>query len=235
MPRAQRTEAETRALVTEAVVRHVSRHGIDVAPELHMEQILKDAGVSRASAYRLWPGRSAFSAFALEQCAAGHAIGTLDATRARALAEDVVATEQDRLVSAGRFVAKAADEELSILLQSDRWRAFVAFQAVAVQIQRPEIAELLDRIDQEDVARLATVYRTVAEAWGLELAGGFSIESVASAALLMVRSTVARSLEEDVTAQARSTYLAALEALVRGAFLAVPGGRIELDRIGPVG
>lgn len=231
MPRTQRTEAETRALVAEAVIGYVARNGIGVTPELPMERIVELAGVSRASAYRLWSGRSAFSAFALEQCARGHAIGTLDGARARVLAEEAVAAEKDRLVSAGRFVAGAADEEILVMLRSDQWRAFVAFQAIAVQTGQPEIEKLLARIDQEDVARLAAFYHAVAEVWGLEVVAGSTIESIATAALLVARSTVARSMNGGIGPQARRAYLTALEALVRGSFRAKPGRDVELHRL----
>src|SRR5690606_28099520 len=131
--------------------------------DVPMERILQDAGVSRASAYRIWSGRSAFRAFALEQCAAGHAMQTLDPARTRELAEEALAVESDRLHSAAHFVTTAAAEELTLMLRSDRWRAFVAFQAVALHTSSPEIAETLARIDRQDVGRLSAFYGGVAD------------------------------------------------------------------------
>ncbi len=235
MPRAHRSVEETRTLVAEAIVDYVAHHGIAVWPEIPMERILESAGVSRASAYRIWPGRSAFGTFALEQCLAGHAMATLDEQRALALAREVLGeaptVTASRVDSAARFIARAAEEELDLLLSSDRWRAFVRFQAVALDAPTPEIQELLDRIDTEDAARLQAVYASVAEVWGLApvIAGGTS--AIAEAALLLARSAVARIVAGRSEGRLRSTYATALAALVRGSFREVPQGAVDLERL----
>ncbi|QPS34363.1 Uncharacterised protein [Brevibacterium casei] len=253
MPRTHRTTEETRSLVAEAVVDFVAHHGIAVWPEIPMEAILESAGVSRASAYRIWSGRSAFSAFALEQCLAGHAMATLGADRALALAREVVepedgdgessaqasgtsesdarSTDPSRVESAARFIALAADEELDLLLGSDRWRAFVRFQAVALDAPTPELAEVLDRIDSEDSARVRAVYERVARAWGLEAVSPAGTAVIAEAALLLARSAVARIVSGRDEARMRSTYIEGLSSLVRGAFRERPGATMDLAEL----
>ncbi|GAA3836085.1 hypothetical protein KACC15558_17630 [Brevibacterium ammoniilyticum] len=235
MPRLHRTTEETRSLVAAAVVDFVARHGIAVWPEIPMEVILENAGVSRASAYRIWSGRSAFSAFALEQCLAGHAMATLGTDRALELARKAVEGEtggrDSRADSAARFIAFAADEELDILLGSIRWRAFVRFQAVALDAPTEELAELLDRIDAEDTGRVRAVYERVARAWGLESVSPAGTSPIAEAALLLARSAVARIVSGRDEARIRAAYIEGLSSLVKGAFRERPDGKIDLAEL----
>ncbi|MDN5725992.1 MAG: hypothetical protein L0G99_08700 [Propionibacteriales bacterium] len=224
--RPHRTEAETRELVANALIDHVAEQGIGVVPDLPMEAILGQAGVSRASAYRLWPGKAQFRTFALEECVAGHAMGTLDPVRALDLARESLAANADPLTGAAHFVKLAADEELMLLLTTPRWRAFASFHAVAASTPTPELARMLAKIDREDLSRLSLFYTAVAEAWGLKVRDDTDIEQTAAAALMLARSAVVRSLGsgDDVV---RTTYASALAALVRGSFVLNEGAIVD--------
>ncbi|WP_415971340.1 hypothetical protein [Rhodococcus sp. 077-4] len=222
MPRTHRTEDATRDLVSDAVIEYVAEHGIGVQPEIPMERILETAGVSRASAYRIWPGRSAFGAFAIEQCAAGNTLESLTHTRAIALARRALDVETDPVHCAAYFVALCADEELTLLLASPRWRAFVCFQAVATGTSAELLRTALERADSEDIDRLTHFYRYIADAWGLENYDDDGERRLAETALLISRSTAARIVVGKDEADARRGYASSLTALVRGTFRARP-------------
>ena len=117
------------------------------------------------------------------------------------------------------------------MLGSDRWRAFAAFQAFAVQVPSHEIGKMLARIDEQDTDRLAGFYARVAEAWSLDVVDGMDIADIATAALLIARSTIARIVARADVPHARQAYLRALGALVRGSFSARPGDDAEPERL----
>lgn len=232
MVQPHRSGSMTRTLVAEAVVAHVAEYGIGVVPDLPMERILDRAGVSRASAYRIWPGKAAFTAFALEQCAAGHAMGTLEHVRALELAREAVESHADPVLSAACFISLTADEELTILLASQQWRAFTYFQALATTAPTAELSAMLAQLEADDLDRLSGVYAVVAEAWELTPVAGTSIRQVASAALLISRSTLVRTIAPDESnSQARETYISALAALIRGSFTSEQGSQVDLSRL----
>lgn len=231
MPRVHRTEEETRRRVADAVVAYIADNGIGVVPDLPMERILASADVSRASAYRIWPGRGAFTAFALEEAAAGNAIETLDAATALRLADDAVAAQGDRLDAAAAFVAASAAHELAVLLRSPRWRAFVGFQAVATATGDEPLRAALARADAQDAARLGAFYSVVGGAWGLRVQEGAGIAVLADAARQLARGAVARILAGGDEVAATRGHADALAALVRGTFVADPEGVFDRDRL----
>jgi len=247
MARTHRSEADTRIRVSEAIIDYVAEHGVGVRPEIPMEVILESAQVSRASAYRIWRGKEAFGAFALEQCVSGHAMATLNADRAleqcvsghamatlnadRALelARAAESSTPGRLEAAAEFLCSAADEELDILLESDRWRAFVRFQAIAADDPTSEVGTLLAKIESEDIERIARIYETVAAVWGLVPIPESGTRSIAEAVLLLARSSIGRIVSGRDETSARGIYAEALRGLIRGSFREVPGTRVDLD------
>lgn len=227
MSRPQRTEKQTRDAVARAAVDHVAEHGIPATPAFPMEQIIASAGISRASAYRIWPGRDAFSAFVLAECAAGHAIATLTPDQVRRIADEALSVKGDAVTRAGHFVASSADAEVTLLLSSARWRAFVAFQAVAAAGAAPAVRDEVAAADAEDIARLTATYEQIAEAWGLEpIDGADALSDLAYAAMVQLRTAVASIIGGADQPLARRRLRAALQALVRGTFRAKPGGKV---------
>ncbi|MCS4593781.1 hypothetical protein KTJ89_12405 [Brevibacterium sediminis] len=229
MARTHRSEADTRIRVSEAIIDYVAEHGGGVRPEIPMEVILESAQVSRASAYRIWRGKEAFGAFALEQCVSGHAMATLNADRALELARAAESSTPGRLEAAAEFLCSAADEELDILLESDRWRAFVRFQAIAADDPTSEVGTLLAKIESEDIERIARIYETVAAVWGLVPIPEGGTRSIAEAVLLLARSSIGRIVSGRDETSARGIYAEALRGLIRGSFREVPGTRVDLD------
>ncbi|GAB3305051.1 hypothetical protein EK0264_04420 [Epidermidibacterium keratini] len=228
MPRPHRSESQTREAVGMAVIDHVAQYGIPANPSFPMEQIITAAGISRASAYRIWPGREAFVAFALEQCAAGRAVATLDSALLRRLTDKALAIKGDAVARAAHFLAASGDEEVTLLLSSPQWRAFVAFRAIAAATDSDDVRDAVAQADDEDLARLTRTYARIAEAWSLEPVDGTDgIASLAYAAMIQLRTTVAAIVGGSNEAVARRRLRSTLQALVRGTFRAKPGTRVS--------
>ncbi len=229
--RTHRTEQQTRELVVASVLRQIADHGVPVSADLPMEQIIEAAGVSRASAYRIWRNRAEFQAFAIDQALAVHSSPTLGREEVVAIARRaVLPDDRDRRACAARFIADSADAELTIFTGSERWRAFVAVRALAMTSPDPGLRERLAQIDTQDRDRLTGHYRTIAHALELQPIDPEGVEHLAGSALQLARGTLGHLAGDTADTHAlRTGYLTGLVALVRGTFADAVGGAIDPD------
>lgn len=227
--RTHRSEQQTRELVAESVLRQLAEHGIPVRPELPMEQVIAAAGVSRASAYRIWPNRDEFQAFAIDRALEVHATPTLSPDEIAAIARRATLPgDRDRRAVAARFIADSADAELAIFTASDRWRAFVNVRALAMASTVAGLRERLAEIDAADLARLTGHCRAAAYALELQPLDPEGVEHLARGALHLARATLAQLAGGTADPHdLRRGYTANLVALVRGTFADAVGGEID--------
>lgn len=226
--RTHRTEQQTRELVARSVLQQIAVRAIPVVANLPMEQIIEAAGVSRASAYRIWPNREEFHAFAIDQVLSVHSAPTLGPEELAAIAHRAtVPDDRDRRACAARFIADCADAELAVFTGSERWRAFVNVRALATASAIPGLRERMVAIDREDRARLSRHYRAAANALDLQPVDPDGIDQLAGSALALARSTLTQlTLDPDDHAP-RVAYGATLVALVRGTFADAVGPAID--------
>lgn len=134
----------------DAGARLVGRQGLSLSLEhVSMEELIKDAGVSRTSSYRRWPTKDAFAADLLLHIAEGTRLTTTFAPYADAVRQidpvlveglDSPAGRWDLIVEVFRVLTSA---DFAASLASETWRSYIVLRAAHGSL--PE-GELRDRI-----------------------------------------------------------------------------------------
>lgn len=171
--RRRMSEQETRERVLDLASDRLVEQGLSVGLDaLRMEQVIAEAGVSRASAYRCWPHRADFLADALV-----HAIGRTslvpedDETIRRLLGvlearRDVLGTEQGRRDVVVEALRVSLDADIRRMLASPKWRLFMALsvthQTLPDEDLRATVAASLAEMEHAMVQRRAEIYETMA-------------------------------------------------------------------------
>jgi AcrR family transcriptional regulator len=168
--------------VLDAALAQLAEHGVSVGLDrLRFEDVIRDANVSRSSAYRRWPSRDAFVEDVLVELAggvyqpgigavvarrAGDVLGVLPASATDPGARRDLLVELVRLTFETDVVATAASAE---------FRAFLALRAAFTGIESDELrgrfATALAVTDRRTVARGAAILARVADVFGLRLVG----------------------------------------------------------------
>jgi AcrR family transcriptional regulator len=156
-------ETERRMLATAAEA--VAEAGLAVSLDhIRLEDVIREAGVSRSAAYRKWPTKDAFLGDLLLELARGQApmaaLGTDEANAAirRILTErlDELDTIEGRRHAVAALVRETADHEFRRITTSPQWRTYLALTATFAGL--PE-GELRDKVGEA----LATSERTLTE------------------------------------------------------------------------
>ncbi|RLP09507.1 TetR/AcrR family transcriptional regulator [Propionibacterium australiense] len=172
-PRRRISEQETRRRVLDQAGDRLVEQGLSVGLDaIRMEQVIADAGVSRASAYRCWPHRTDFLADVLV-----HAISRTslipedDETIARLLGalearREVLDTEQGRRDVVVEALRVSLDADIRRMLASPKWRLFMALsvthQTLPDEGLRATVAGSLDEMEHALAQRRAGVYEAMA-------------------------------------------------------------------------
>lgn len=231
--RPRRSEQESRRLVMEAAVAHVSRHGLRAALDLPMEEVIAAADVPRAAAYRLWPARARFTEDVLEHLAQGRRVPTLSAADVDAVVAQVRADCGEDATPrqvVGELMARAVDLEHTRLAASQEWRGFLAFDAVVAAIPEAPTRERLlagaARAEEEGIEQLVELYTAVAQALGMRERSQGSLRDAARAARVLARGLQTDAVRSGSVEQGRRVLAAASAAIIREA-LAGGEGRVQ--------
>ncbi|WP_129339166.1 TetR/AcrR family transcriptional regulator [Cellulomonas endophytica] len=184
-----------RRRVLDAALRLVERAGgLAVRAEaLPFDAVLREAGVSRTSAYREWPGRDAFHADVLHELAgpAWQGSGGFDQGTVRLLRGAVAARLPELRTAEGRarvvreVVRLGARHSYEHLRDSVQWRTSVALTATVLglpdPVQRDRVRAALDASEQASLELMTRVYADLFLVLGLRLRPG--VPSAATVAL----------------------------------------------------
>jgi AcrR family transcriptional regulator len=156
-------ETERRMLATAAEA--VAEAGLAVSLDhIRLEDVIREAGVSRSAAYRRWPSKDAFLGDLLLELARGQApmaaLGTEEAndTVRRILTErlDELGTPGGRRHAVAAVLRETVDQDFRRITTSPQWRTYLALTATFAGL--PE-SELRDQVGEA----LATSERTLAD------------------------------------------------------------------------
>lgn len=190
--------AIARQRMLDAGVALVDRDGLTVGfGHLPLEEIIADAGVSRASAYRQWSTHDSYVAdliseiFGRRQMAFGFSPATTDSVmggmREHAALLD---TAEGRLAVARELVRVAAERNLRDLLASRQWRSYEALYAAAESPGDPAHAELLRAtartVEQHLVDTNVGFYRAALSMMGQRMRAPFTTRTLAVATHVVV-------------------------------------------------
>lgn len=165
--RAKLTDIETETRMLDAGVKYVTRQGLSLSLEhLSMEDLIKEAGVSRTSSYRRWPTKDHFAADLLLRLATAAemgedlsplvgAMGTLSAD----LFDDL-ASEQGRRDLVVEVLRAIMSADFHAMLDSPQSRTFIVLRAAHIGLPdgdvRSRVAEII-RHTEQDFARTRAV------------------------------------------------------------------------------
>lgn len=172
--------SDSRSRILATALEQIHRDGLTVSLEhLSLEQIIKQSGVSRATAYRHWPAKADFLADVLA--------AAVSRTRLEAESEDEIAallslleqrrswlsSEQGRrdLFVEGLRMATIADHRR--VAQSRQWRTLLALHATIASLSdeavRAEVSAALAGVERDFTRRRAEVYQRLLRLVGYRL------------------------------------------------------------------
>lgn len=178
--RSKLSDTETEARMLEAGVRYVTRQGLSLSLEhLSMEDLIKEAGVSRTSSYRRWPTKDHFAADLLLRLATAAEMGEDLSPLAGALRSlsadlfDDLASEQrrrDLVVEVLRVVMTA---DFHAMLDSPQSRTFIVLRAAHIGLPdgdvRSRVAEIIRRTEQDFARTRALAFELLSRFIGYRL------------------------------------------------------------------
>lgn len=203
----------------EAALARLDVEGLQVSfVNLSLEAAIAEAGVSRASAYRRWPSRSAFLADVLR--AAAHP--RLEPESEEQLAEllDVVAslrgtaaTEQGRRDLVVEALRRASDADIRRLLASQSWRNALVLAATQQSLEEGElrrsVSAALERAEGALTEARAGIYSHLPAIMGYRLVppleGDEGLRIMSSAAGVTMRGILLRAHGEAEWLDRRTT------------------------------
>ncbi len=227
-PRHRISDEETERRMLDAAVDMVNRTGLTVSLEhLSFEDLIRDAGVSRTTAYRRWPYKYLFFADLLKELA--------KATTPAAIAgEDSVYPELREIVLArldwlrtpeGRrdllleLMRRGAEHDFEAVRTSTEWRTYLALHATFLSVAddelRSELQAALAESERRFIAGVADGWRRVAAVFGFrlrpEMGGSFEAFATLASATLRGHVILALANPEIATRVVRARPLGASE------------------------
>ncbi len=191
----------------EAARQLVYEQGVQISlEELSFEQVIALAGVSRSSAYRVWPYKGDFVQDLLCDLAGPNWLGTaaFDEETLQA-AEQVVSANVDKLGSPeGRrevlleAVRVGVNRNFQAIAASSEWHIYVALNAAVGSAGNDEgrlrIAAALQHSEMTFIDRMTEFYGHMIAALGLELREGYTVRHMAMAGASVVEGLALRWL-----------------------------------------
>jgi AcrR family transcriptional regulator len=207
-------ETERRMLATAAEA--VAVAGLAVSLDhIRLEDVIREAGVSRSAVYRRWPSKDAFLGDLLLELARGQApmaaLGTAEANAAvrRVLIErlDDLGTLEGRRHAVAAVVHETADQEFRRITTSPQWRTYLALTATFVGLPegelRDQVGEALATSERTFAEGIARSHDAVARLLGLR-ATQIGIEDVAHLVNAQMRGMVVKALVQPELAERSS-------------------------------
>jgi AcrR family transcriptional regulator len=248
------SDHETEQRMLQAAVAMVNRAGLTVSLEhISLEEVIRDANVSRSAVYRRWPYKDLFFSDLVKELARGATPTIVEDELA--LIHRVAAERLDWLDSPERrralvleLVRQLALFDFDTLSGSARWRTYLALHATFASLSdgelRDQVGAALAQSEQGHRARVAEAWQRLADLFGYRLRPelGATFETLAALLDATMRGLVIQALSEPglgaYRAQARpfgaaahdDWSLAALGAASIASGLLEPDPAIEWDR-----
>ena len=176
------SDEETAQRMLATATRLVHTAGLTVSLEhLRIEEIIREAGVSRTAVYRRWPYKDLFFNELLTALArdphpqtTGYDDVTMADLRKTTLAHlDWLQTAQGRRDLGAELLRRGAMRDFELLHQSSRWRTYVALNAAFLSLPdgdlRHEVQAALAASEHEILLRIADAGRALAQLLGYRL------------------------------------------------------------------
>jgi len=180
--RRRMSDEETAQRMLATATRLVHTSGLTVSLEhLRIEEIIREAGVSRTAVYRRWPYKDLFFNEVLTALArdphpqtSGYDDATMADLRSTALAHlDWLETADGRRDLCAELLRRGAMRDFRLLHQSSRWRTYVALNAAFLSLPdgdlRHEVQAALASSENEILLRIAEAGRALAQLLGYRL------------------------------------------------------------------
>jgi AcrR family transcriptional regulator len=191
------SDEETERRMLDAAAARVNRAGLTVSMDhLSFEDVIRDADVSRSSAYRRWPYKDLFFSDLLKELAKAASpgiaddAGTLEQTKRIILAHlDWLETPELRGRLVLELIRQAAPLDFASIYESRAWRTYFALHATFLSVTDPELRGELQRIlarsEQGFIARVARAWAFLADLFGYRLRSEFDASFETMAGLLI--------------------------------------------------
>lgn len=176
------SDEETARRMLETAAASLTESGLTVSLEhLRLEDVIRDAGVSRSAVYRRWPHKDLFLADLLVLLAQSHhQLSPVSSQRATATVRDKVlqnleqmGTENGRLQVLTDLLRVLVLEDFQESYASDQWRTYLALTVTVISLPqgrlRTQVQQALTESEALLTEQVATSYRTVAELFGMRL------------------------------------------------------------------
>ncbi|WP_202862540.1 TetR/AcrR family transcriptional regulator [Antricoccus suffuscus] len=203
------SDAETEQRMLRSAADAVAATGLTVSLDhIRLEDVIRDAGVSRSTVYRRWPNKDLFLGDLLLDLARANApksaTGSKEITelvRRSVLARlDAIRSPIDRLQLAAELVRDTGQQDFQHINESREWRTYLALTVTFIGLPpgdlRDQIQEVLAESERAFTARIAASHRTIADLLGLRLRAGIDVtfETVGHLANAMMRGLIVKAL-----------------------------------------
>lgn len=182
------SDAETERRMLETAAAEVARLGLTVSLEhIRLEDVIREAGVSRSTVYRRWPQKEMFLGdLLLELARASAPLSSLGGGEAAEIVRSTVVAHRDWLTSIdGRqrllaeLVRKLVDQEFRRILASNEWRTYYALTVTFISLPegelRQEVQQALASSERTFIAGIVQSMLLVADMLGLRLRSGIDL------------------------------------------------------------
>jgi AcrR family transcriptional regulator len=212
-------EDETERRMLRAALAIVHKDGLSVSLEhISFEDVIREADVSRTSAYRRWPHKDLFISDLVLELARDPAPGIVsDETelirRIAAGRLDQLATPEGRYALAIELFRQLPVLDFEVLYSSPGWRTFLALHATLLSLAdgglRDRVQAALAQAEQDHLARVARAWGHMAGLLGLRLRpeAGVTFETLAT----LVNATMRGMIMTALTVPAISGHRAAAQ------------------------
>lgn len=201
----------------QAALAAVHRTGLTVTLEhISFEDVIRDAGVSRSSAYRRWPYKDLFLSDLVKELAKDASATMIKEEvelirRAIADHEDWLATAELRHGLVIELVRRLALFDYEAVLHSSEWRTYIALHAAFMSLAdgelRNQIQQALALSEEARNSQIASVWQVLAGLFGYRLRselGTTTFEALARLLTSTLRGLVILSLSRPDLADHRS-------------------------------
>ena len=192
----------------------LARTGLTVSLDhISLEQLIREAGVSRSAVYRRWPYKDLFFADLVKELAKNAvpaAAGDESAVIRRVLAEhgDELGTPEQRATLASEMIRQLALADFEVLRGSARWRTYMAlnatFTSIADDDTRREVGAALAESERTNILSVAGAWEQLATLLGYRLRpdSGATFETLATLLTATMRGLVTMALCDPAIATA---------------------------------
>lgn len=212
------SDEETQRRMLETASAALVRSGLTVSLEhIRLEDVIREAGVSRSAVYRRWPHKDLFLGdLLLELARASVPMATTGSEEASEIVRRAVLGRLDWLESpAGRqrllveILRETAEHDFHLIYGSHEWRTYLAltvtFSSLPEGELREQVQQALATSENGFIARISRSHRIVANLLGLRLrAGPVTFDTVAHLVNAIMRGLIFKALATPEVATGRA-------------------------------